>query len=1111
MGSEHKIRYPSVAKTNTPFFSKEGNGNFFGNTPNVQAKCESCEKEEQLQKKEDEGPAAEKGMALLAHEVTHTIQQTGMVQRAPDCSEYDTGEVTKSRSTAGWLDPDVLLVKPGELLIADFPIGASNVGKSVTADPVFTANLAQWQSDCAFRFVITGFSDCIGVEARNVGLRQARALKVEQLLGAATKTRISFRGMAALGQFITGNDTPENRAKNRSAKLEFRKGFFAQYEALDNAAASEAKIQEALVALSASNEIREKNVPDYITKLGITLEALTPRHDADVATPAYPFFTGKTNYATTVTLSGSVRFYKDAAGTHIAIPVRQFPCVDPFLSVADISERIVQAVTEVAHLNTTGGAAAPAFEVYRSKFQGWWNIAPFNTMSDFFDPALNSKGPRTPRSRAVFEKVYNEDAAVKSAYDLNTAGARDKIDTYLGPDALNLINSARLNELKKAFDAHAAPVTAADLPAFKAAIVAAAANLDANDIDSFNKSGEWQRLVARYVTTEALRTEITNLIRTSAPVPVAPLPVPGPVAPGPAAGGAKGFLQHIRIDGPVVPVASNLEKEPVTLTPKSDRNNPGLAFTTKMTVSPAIKVVGPNVSPLTPWPAGGAVGTPFLPQIAVNGVANMIAHLDLEGLPPALSAGLAVPDLPFTINDNRLPFVSANWTMNFTYTTGAGSDWFTNNPNIRYEHGAQNFGLSAFLGQPNPGLTLRVQGRVKRGGVVIASKPDAMLWPSGANNSPALSLPFAPPAVIPVGGDPLTVEVDLLDSAGAVIGQKVTNVNVLAPAVYTQADAITEATKDANDLNSPAFLGQMTALGGLAARVATAIQTPDADGGIVLRPITIRHDSDAYVTAAKGPGHPELVGYFLGTSYANSAAWNSGAAAMSIPPYFGFGALGNRMIVANRTTDVANKIKRPDAELIPEIVHEAVHAMDLPFSAADLDKYKSEFRAYWEQGDFGPPNQMNCPPPAGNCKEAAFDPSMPPPGPQSPRARAIFDHMYGTNSYDYVKKDYDANTGGFRDVVDHWLIPDGINLIASVRIERLRMLVTAYAGANFADTRSKIAKMMGNELPAPAGGAMDGDEKHEITSNRAWRELVEAKFTVPAERTTIKGELGIPL
>jgi hypothetical protein len=119
--------------------------------------------------------------------------------------------------------------------------------------------------------------------------------------------------------------------------------------------------------------------------------------------------------------------------------------------------------------------------------------------------------------------------------------------------------------------------------------------------------------------------------------------------------------------------------------------------------------------------------------------------------------------------------------------------------------------------------------------------------------------------------------------------------------------------------------------------------------------------------------------------------------------------------------------------------------------------------------------------------------------------------MYGTNSYDYVKKDYDANTGGFRDVVDHWLIPDGINLIASVRIERLRMLVTAYAGANFADTRSKIAKMMGNELPAPAGGAMDGDEKHEITSNRAWRELVEAKFTVPAERTTIKGELGIPL
>jgi len=1055
-------------------------------------------------------PGSREGQGLLAHELTHTIQQAGMIQRVPACGLYEPGEEAKSMA-AGVLKPPVIPVSPGVLLIADFPVGRSDIKPSVLSNAAFQANLAQFKSDCAFRFVIVGFSDCIGVEDSNINLRQQRALKVEQLLGAGAKERVSFRGMAALGMFVTTNDTPENRAKNRSTKLEFRKGFFGQSEAIANATASDVKLREALAALGASNEMREKNVPDYIAKLGITLETLTPRHDADVSAPTYNLFTGKTNYATTVNLPGTVRFHSYAGGTRIAIPVRKLPCVDPFLSMAQIKERIVQAITERAHINTEGGAAAPLFEIYRSRFQGWWNIAPFNLMSGYFDPNMDSKGPRTRRSREIFNKIYSGDVDIKNAYDLNTGGVREKIDKYFGPDALNLINSARLHELKKAFDTHAAPVPDAGLPAFKATIQAAAARLDANDIDAFNKSGEWSQLIARYFTRENVRTEVIELIRTSAPAPPAPAPPPVPAPAAGGAGAARTFLNKITIDGPVVPVASDLEKEPVVLTPKSDRNNPGVVFNTRMTITPAVKVIGPNVSPVAPWPVGSKFGAAFVPEISVNATANMNAHLDVEGLPAALSAGLVVPDLPFTVTDHRLAFILANWSMDFQSTAPAGKQWFNAvHPVIRYEHGAQDFGVSGVLNVPNPGLTLSIKARVKRGGVIIASNAVAQAWPSGAQVSPPVSLPFAPPGVIPAGGDPLVVEADLLDASGTVLGTKHANVNVLAPAVYTEADAIAVATEDAAHLNSAAFLNLMAAQGALAARVAAAIRTPEADGGVVLRPLTIRHDSEAYVNLKLGGPNPAYVGWFLGTSYANSAAWPSGAAAMNIAPRFGFAALGNRLLVANRTTDVANRVKRTDLELIPLIVHEAVHALDLPESVADIYRYQTEFRAYWMDGRYGPPFQANCPLPAGGCKEVFFDPNMLPPGPKSPRAREIFNFLYGNNSYAFVKPAYDTNAGGFRDMVDNLLVPDGIDLIASVRLERLRMLINGYAGADFPGTKSKIRKMAGTELPAPPGGALDAEELREIRGNREWRDLVEKKFPA-GERNDIKRELGIPL
>src|SRR5262249_6124866 len=149
------------------------------------------------------------------------------------------------------------------------------------------------------------------------------------------------------------------------------------------------------------------------------------------------------------------------------------------------------------------------------------------------------------------------------------------------------------------------------------------------------------------------------------------------------------------------------------------------------------------------------------------------------------------------------------------------------------------------------------------------------------------------------------------------------------------------------------LLGQMTAMGGAPATVAAAVNAAPPAPGLTLKPVTVRHDSAAYVTAVTGGPKPSQVGYFVGTTYntappdaANSFADVAGAAAFFIPSGF-----GPRFVVANRTTDVSTKTKRTDPDLIRFIVHEAVHAMDVrPGAGTPIERYKTEFRAYWMDG-----------------------------------------------------------------------------------------------------------------------------------------------------------------
>ena len=178
------------------------------------------------------------------------------------------------------------------------------------------------------------------------------------------------------------------------------------------------------------------------------------------------------------------------------------------------------------------------------------------------------------------------------------------------------------------------------------------------------------------------------------------------------------------------------------------------------------------------------------------------------------------------------------------------------------------------------------------------------------------------------------------------------------------------------------------------------------------------------------------------------------------------------------------------------LAHEGIHATDRPLTpAGPTDKwpeYVAEFRAYWVEG-------------RGAKLSTAFDPSMDNRGPKSKRSRDIFDFLYTemNATYPFVKQHYDLNTNGFRDKVNDYIFPDGINLLLSGHLTALRTEIEGYTGvaATFAAKKTAITAKF---------AACDAAEKREVQGNRDWRDLVDAKFAVAAERTNIKTVLKIP-
>jgi hypothetical protein len=359
-----------------------------------------------------------------------------------------------------------------------------------------------------------------------------------------------------------------------------------------------------------------------------------------------------------------------------------------------------------------------------------------------------------------------------------------------------------------------------------------------------------------------------------------------------------------------------------------------------------------------------------------------------------------------------------------------------------------------------------------------------------------------PPTPVPAGPDHLELTIELFTSAamaGAPLHTLVRPFDIdPALPVVAGGDAALIAA-DNTLLNQPrATPGSLREhlaaqpAGSNEQRILAAIEA----GSLKVQATIVRSDSAQWLKAVPGRGNPATdVAYAIG-------AVSNARTLVGQPNAIGWHwAVFNDHVFLNLTPNSHNPaVKRLPADITPFLIHEGIHALDQP-ETNTFERYQTEFRAYWVQG-------------IGAGMSMAFDPNLPEKiGPRSERANAIFKHVYDSATYDWVKPAYDNNVGGFRDRVDAYLYPDGINLLLSAHLADLRQEIESFGGgAGFDAKRAAVAAKF---------GVCDAAEKVEIKGNRVWRNLVEQKFPgvappvgggAPTPRAEqIKAILGIPL
>ena len=139
------------------------------------------------------------------------------------CYAYTPTEIAVSKTEAGQLTPDVVLVQPTVgpgmlnvvvtcryLIIRDFGVTWRHLKTSTINEPLFKSSLALFEVDKSLIFRIVGYSDCVGPESKNLFYRRGRARNVFNLFGPSARSRVMASGPAPAGIFLTDNSTVTN-------------------------------------------------------------------------------------------------------------------------------------------------------------------------------------------------------------------------------------------------------------------------------------------------------------------------------------------------------------------------------------------------------------------------------------------------------------------------------------------------------------------------------------------------------------------------------------------------------------------------------------------------------------------------------------------------------------------------------------------------------------------------------------------------------------------------------------------------------------------------------------------------------------------------------------
>jgi hypothetical protein len=147
------------------------------------------------------------------------------------CFPYEPREVAISRTAAGHLTPDVVLVAPAPvipnvvvscryLIIRDFGVNWRHVKLAARNEQLLKDWLNRFETDKSLVFRIVGYNDCIGAERHNFLLRRGRAQNVFKLLGRSARSRVMAVIATPPRTYLADNSTIAGRANNRCVVIE---------------------------------------------------------------------------------------------------------------------------------------------------------------------------------------------------------------------------------------------------------------------------------------------------------------------------------------------------------------------------------------------------------------------------------------------------------------------------------------------------------------------------------------------------------------------------------------------------------------------------------------------------------------------------------------------------------------------------------------------------------------------------------------------------------------------------------------------------------------------------------------------------------------------------